>query len=424
MRIRRRWLLQYSTSPMPSNPQLPVQQRQIGGAIGKQQQNMVEARSAGLHPNHEFLPAIASPKYTKNQPQSLPRSEDDEEEHQYPPRKKEEPHVPPPPPAAPAPSTGSTKSNRGSWLIHPDHGGTPKEINRTRPPNQSQEMKAAIHHPDKGRNTRMRQAVMIKGHHPNSICSLSFLFLHGDAWHAEPVGRWSAWEKAFPFKKRRSGGYDRGEIAGGETVAEKKNMRSKVKRNIPNRYEEKQEEEEEEEEEDDDDDEEEEDDEDDGDNDDDYDDEEERAARAAKIQVMRRKRRKAGGGVLKRGSRCSRVNGRGWQCSRLTLVGYSLCEHHLGKGRSESIGNMVGIRRRSASRPSRNSDDNDCDLRSRTLAVKEAMVEEDNQKKEVAMAWPLLPMMVVKKKKRGRRLGWKRLDNSSLLGQAHRHPTM
>ncbi|KAI7757754.1 hypothetical protein M8C21_001688 [Ambrosia artemisiifolia] len=38
-------------------------------------------------------------------------------------------------------------------------------------------------------------------------------------------------------------------------------------------------------------------------------------------------------GVIMEGSRCSRVNGRGWRCSQQTLVGYSLCEHHLGKGR-------------------------------------------------------------------------------------------
>lgn len=41
------------------------------------------------------------------------------------------------------------------------------------------------------------------------------------------------------------------------------------------------------------------------------------------------------------GSRCSRVNGRGWRCCQQTLVGYSLCEHHLGKGRLRS---MSGVR--------------------------------------------------------------------------------
>ncbi|XP_039027931.1 uncharacterized protein LOC120161790 isoform X2 [Hibiscus syriacus] len=42
-------------------------------------------------------------------------------------------------------------------------------------------------------------------------------------------------------------------------------------------------------------------------------------------------------GALMEGSRCSRVNGRGWRCCQQTLVGYSLCEHHLGKGRLRSI---------------------------------------------------------------------------------------
>ncbi|KAL0291980.1 UNVERIFIED_CONTAM: hypothetical protein Sradi_7007100 [Sesamum radiatum] len=41
------------------------------------------------------------------------------------------------------------------------------------------------------------------------------------------------------------------------------------------------------------------------------------------------------GNVIMEGSRCSRVNGRGWRCCQPTLVGYSLCEHHLGKGRLE-----------------------------------------------------------------------------------------
>uniref|UniRef100_A0A2P2N7A5 WRC domain-containing protein n=1 Tax=Rhizophora mucronata TaxID=61149 RepID=A0A2P2N7A5_RHIMU len=40
------------------------------------------------------------------------------------------------------------------------------------------------------------------------------------------------------------------------------------------------------------------------------------------------------------GSRCSRVNGRGWRCCQQTLVGYSLCEHHLGKGRLRSMNSV------------------------------------------------------------------------------------
>lgn len=214
------------------------------------------------------------------------------------------------------------------------------------------------------------------------------------------VSRWSEGEKAFPFKKRR-GGYDWGE-AGGETLEEKKKkMKSKVKRNISDKYK------------------------DEDDDDDDYDDKEERAA--AKNRVIRRKGRKAGGS-LKGGSRCSRVNGRGWQCSRQTLVGYSLCEHHLGKARAKSIGNMIGIRRSAALAalgvPSRNNDgkgDDDDDDLNQPLLAKEATSVQGDQKEEVA--WPLLPLIVVTKKKRGKRLGWKRLGNS-LLGQAQQHPTM
>ncbi|KAJ0987315.1 hypothetical protein J5N97_005671 [Dioscorea zingiberensis] len=46
--------------------------------------------------------------------------------------------------------------------------------------------------------------------------------------------------------------------------------------------------------------------------------------------------------VLMEGSRCSRVNGRGWRCCQQTLVGYSLCEHHLGKGRLRSMSSVRG----------------------------------------------------------------------------------
>uniref|UniRef100_A0ACD5ZHW7 Uncharacterized protein n=1 Tax=Avena sativa TaxID=4498 RepID=A0ACD5ZHW7_AVESA len=50
-------------------------------------------------------------------------------------------------------------------------------------------------------------------------------------------------------------------------------------------------------------------------------------------------KRRRGPAVLLEGSRCSRVNGRGWRCSQPTLVGYSLCEHHLGKGRQSRSAN-------------------------------------------------------------------------------------
>lgn len=54
------------------------------------------------------------------------------------------------------------------------------------------------------------------------------------------------------------------------------------------------------------------------------------------------------GSVIMEGSRCSRVNGRGWRCCQQTLVGYSLCEHHLGKGRLRSI---TSVRSRATGAP-------------------------------------------------------------------------
>ncbi|KAL7138614.1 hypothetical protein ABFS83_10G175600 [Erythranthe nasuta] len=56
------------------------------------------------------------------------------------------------------------------------------------------------------------------------------------------------------------------------------------------------------------------------------------------------------GSVIMEGSRCSRVNGRGWRCCHPTLVGYSLCQHHLAKGRlrsnSNSSSSSTGVVRR------------------------------------------------------------------------------
>ncbi|XP_075516184.1 uncharacterized protein LOC142551020 isoform X2 [Primulina tabacum] len=49
------------------------------------------------------------------------------------------------------------------------------------------------------------------------------------------------------------------------------------------------------------------------------------------------------GNVIMEGSGCSRVNGRGWRCCQPTLVGYALCEHHLGKGR---VGSMSRVHQR------------------------------------------------------------------------------
>jgi len=49
-------------------------------------------------------------------------------------------------------------------------------------------------------------------------------------------------------------------------------------------------------------------------------------------------------GVLLEGSRCSRKNGRGWRCSQPTMVGYALCQYHLGKGRMRSAAAAAAAR--------------------------------------------------------------------------------
>ncbi|CAH8385407.1 unnamed protein product [Eruca vesicaria subsp. sativa] len=72
-------------------------------------------------------------------------------------------------------------------------------------------------------------------------------------------------------------------------------------------------------------------------------DEEEEEEEANKGKKKKKKGRKSSN-VLEEGSRCSRVNGRGWRCCQQTLYGYSLCEHHLGKGRVRSMNKSSGGR--------------------------------------------------------------------------------
>ncbi|KAI4365437.1 hypothetical protein MLD38_021421 [Melastoma candidum] len=65
-------------------------------------------------------------------------------------------------------------------------------------------------------------------------------------------------------------------------------------------------------------------------------------------------------GMSMEGSRCSRVNGRGWRCGRQTLVGYSLCEHHLGKGRLRSTTSVRGSARSVVGATSRKVSEKPC----------------------------------------------------------------
>ncbi|CAH8390202.1 unnamed protein product [Eruca vesicaria subsp. sativa] len=73
-----------------------------------------------------------------------------------------------------------------------------------------------------------------------------------------------------------------------------------------------------------------------------HDEEEEEASGGGGGNKGKKKAKKSG--VLEEGSRCSRVNGRGWRCCQQTLYGYSLCEHHLGKGRVRSMNKSAGRR--------------------------------------------------------------------------------
>ncbi|XP_043691640.1 uncharacterized protein LOC122642263 [Telopea speciosissima] len=114
-------------------------------------------------------------------------------------------------------------------------------------------------------------------------------------------GRWCEGEKVFPLKKRR-GSFER-------KISEEKEkkMKTRVRSKVAKKWVEE----------------------------DDETEEEEEDSRVVGNGNGGKKR-----GVIMEGSRCSRVNGRGWRCCQQTLVGYSLCEHHLGKGRLRSMSSV------------------------------------------------------------------------------------
>lgn len=121
------------------------------------------------------------------------------------------------------------------------------------------------------------------------------------------VGRWGEGEKAFPLKKRR-GSFER--RWNEETIVDRnKKMKTKMKTKMNKKCVQQN-----------------------GDNEED----EKETKEGAGSNIKAKPR----GGALLEGSRCSRVNGRGWRCCQQTLVGYSLCEHHLGKGRLRSMNSV------------------------------------------------------------------------------------
>ncbi|KAK0585285.1 hypothetical protein LWI29_026246 [Acer saccharum] len=133
------------------------------------------------------------------------------------------------------------------------------------------------------------------------------------------VGRWCEGEKAFPLKKRR-GNFERNKAGNEEeiTIVEKDNnnnnkkMKTKMKTKMNKKF---------------------------GLKDiiNDNDQQEAKEMNIGENNISSSAKKRGRGGALMEGSRCSRVNGRGWRCCQQTLVGYSLCEHHLGKGRLRSI---------------------------------------------------------------------------------------
>ncbi|XP_041025758.1 uncharacterized protein LOC121266098 isoform X2 [Juglans microcarpa x Juglans regia] len=124
-------------------------------------------------------------------------------------------------------------------------------------------------------------------------------------------GRWCEGEKAFPPKKRRST-FERRANEDAIMEKDKKMIKTKMKTKMNKKCAQQ------------------------------YDEGEEKETKEAPENTSAKKRGR--GGALMEGSRCSRVNGRGWRCCQQTLVGYSLCEHHLGKGRLRS---MASVRSRS-----------------------------------------------------------------------------
>jgi hypothetical protein len=142
------------------------------------------------------------------------------------------------------------------------------------------------------------------------------------------VGMWGEGEKAFPLKKRR-GSFERRSDDDEIMIVKDKKMKIKMNKICVQQK---------------------------GNNKEEDDDDEEEEEEESKEIIKEgadgttnntSARKKARGGALMEGSRCSRVNGRGWRCCQQTLVGYSLCEHHLGKGRLRS---MNSVRSRSMAR--------------------------------------------------------------------------
>uniref|UniRef100_A0A5B7AL51 WRC domain-containing protein n=1 Tax=Davidia involucrata TaxID=16924 RepID=A0A5B7AL51_DAVIN len=206
--------------------------------------------------------------------------------------------------------------------------------------------------------------------------------LSSSASSHQEVERWCEGDKVFPLKKRR-GSFERRVSEDTITAEKAKKMKAKMKSKTNKKCVQQQQQQQ-------------------NGGDDGNEQQEVRESSSTGAKKMKR------GSVIMEGSRCSRVNGRGWRCCQQTLVGYSLCEHHLGKGRLRS---MTSVR----SRAGPNKDDQ------RLLSVQEHLPEkkllgdngddddDDDDEDEKK------PLMVTKKRMK---LGMvKARSISSLLGQ-------
>ncbi|KAJ8646900.1 hypothetical protein MRB53_008648 [Persea americana] len=125
------------------------------------------------------------------------------------------------------------------------------------------------------------------------------------------------------------------------------------------------------------------------------------------------------GSVVMEGSRCSRVNGRGWRCCQQTLVGYSLCEHHLGKGRLRSMSSVRGC-----ASPTLNNNRDEGDYDDGLLSFPPKMMHEVEDKavgdeKEEEEDDEKLTSMVMNKRTKKKSGILKARSISSLLGETH-----
>ncbi|KAJ6743071.1 hypothetical protein OIU85_017087 [Salix viminalis] len=201
------------------------------------------------------------------------------------------------------------------------------------------------------------------------------------------VGMWGDGEKAFPLKKRRRS-FGRGSGDDGKMMV--KDKKTKNKKCVQQKGNNKEEEEE----------------------------SKEIIVEGDGTAINNSARKKARGGALMEGSRCSRVNGRGWRCCQQTLVGYSLCEHHLGKGRLRSLSS---VRSRSMARTAPKRADSK-PLSSSSLSLEERETKRASSDQSKLDGDPNdddgddeKPLMIAKKK-----LGTvKARSISSLLGQAN-----